>query len=216
MASVDQLKSLASSKLGFARTNQFLVELPPFRNQGLLSSLVTLLTSGTQGGGDLNLLCNSVTLPGKQILTYDRVIGLERSKVSYGYAVEDITMTFYALNDYGIRKYFDTWAAATVSEDFNIVPYKNEYSRDIKIHQLRKPIINKSLGAGPININIGIGGGTSYSVRLIDAFPTTVQQIELNNELDGLVQINVQMSYTRWQSISDNQGFLSVSGGLSF
>ena len=28
MSSIDQLKSLASSKLGFARTNQFLVELP--------------------------------------------------------------------------------------------------------------------------------------------------------------------------------------------
>ena len=38
--SVDQLKGLASAKLGFARTNQFLVELPSeFASGGLLATL---------------------------------------------------------------------------------------------------------------------------------------------------------------------------------
>ena len=48
MSTVDQLKSLASSKLGFARTNQFLVELPTTfeGSSGFLGRLTTLLTSG--------------------------------------------------------------------------------------------------------------------------------------------------------------------------
>ena len=49
---------------------------------------------------------------------------------------------------------------------------------------------------------------------LVDAFPTTVSAIELNNELDGLVQVTVQLPYTRWKAINDPQGFISVSGGF--
>ena len=215
MATIDQLKGLVSSKLGVARSNQFLVELPSdFASGGLLSTLTSLLTSGTLGGGDLNLLCNSVTLPGKQVLTNDRRVGLEYQKVAYGYAVQDVTMTFYALNDYGVKKYFDSWYSNTVFDDFQLAPYKDNYVRDIKIHQLRKPLINKDFNIGPVSLDIGIGQGTPYSVQLMDAFPTTVNAIELNNELDGLVQIQVDISYTNWKAVDDTQGFFKVSAGL--
>jgi len=166
------------------------------------------------GGGDLNLLCNSVTMPGRQVLTNDRRIGMEYQKVAYGYAVPDVAMSFYVLNDYGIKKYFDTWYDTTVFDDNQVVPYKTNYIRDVRIHQLRKPIINKDFNIGPVNIDIGIGQGTPYSVVLKDAFPTSVNAIELNNELDGLVQLNVEFSYTNWSAVDDNQGFFKVSAGL--
>ena len=100
MSNVDQLKSLASAKLGFARTNQFLVELPTtFNNTGFFGALTTFLTSGNMGGGNLNLLCSTATLPGKQVLTADRRIGMEMQKVAYGYAVADVSLSFVLLND---------------------------------------------------------------------------------------------------------------------
>ena len=89
------------------------------------------------------LLCKS-----KQILTNDRRVGLEFQKVAYGYAVDDVSMTFYALNDYGIKKYLDNWMATIVDEENHTVAYKSDYERDIRIHQLRKPIINKSFDIG--------------------------------------------------------------------
>lgn len=220
MSSIDQIKSLASSKLGFARTNQFLVELPTnfSGSGGFLGSLTSLLTSGIglgSGGGDLNLLCSSATLPGKQILTHERRIGMEFQKVAYGYAVDDVALTFYALNDYGTRKYFDEWRKYTLNENGHIAGYKKDYAKDVKIHQLRKPIKNIGTSAGPIKINIGLGGGSVYSVRLKDAFPTTVQAIELNNDMDGLVQIGVQLSYTNWETTSSGQGWIQATGGLT-
>lgn len=220
MSSIDQIKSLASSKLGFARSNQFLVELPTtFAGAGgFLGQLTTLLTSGIglgTGGGDLNLLCSSATLPGKQILTHDRAIGMERQKVAYGYAVDDVTLTFYALNDYGTRKYFDSWRNMVLDESGHIAGYKKDYAKDIKIHQLRKPIKNLGTELGPIKVNVGLGGGSVYSVRLIDAFPTTIQAIELNNDMDGLVQISVQISYTNWETISSGQGWIQAVGGIT-
>ena len=202
MSSIDQLKSLASSKLGFARTNQFLVELPTnfAGSGGFLGSLTTLLTSG-------------VGLPGKQILTHDRRIGMEFQKVAYGYAVDDVNLTFYALNDYGTRKYFDEWRSYTLNENGHIAGYKKDYAKDVKIHQLRKPIKNIGTSAGPIKVNIGLGAGSVYSVRLKDAFPTTVQAVELNNDLDGLVQIGVQLSYTNWVQAAG--GFTGGLRGLT-
>jgi len=219
MSSVDQIKSLASSKLGFARTNQFLVELPTTFSGtgGFLGQLTTLLTSGVglgSGGGDLNILCSAATLPGKQILTHERRIGMEFQKVAYGYAVDDVSLTFYALNDYGTRKYFDSWRQRTLDESGHIAGYKKDYAKDVKIHQLRKPIKNIGSGLGPIKVNIGLGGGSVYSVRLIDAFPTTVQAVELNNDMDGLVQISVQLSYTNWETTSSGQGWIQATAGI--
>lgn len=219
MSNIDQLKSLASSKLGFARQNQFLVELPTTfsGSGGFLGALTTLLTSGVglgSGGGDLNILCSSASLPGKQIMTHDRRIGMEFQKVAYGYAVDDVALTFYTLNDYGTRKYFDEWRKRILDENTGIAGYKKDYAKDVKIHQLRKPIINLGTKAGPIKINIGLGGGSVYSVRLIDAFPTTIQAIELNNDMDGLVQVSVQLSYTNWETTSSGQGWIQASGGI--
>jgi len=219
MSSVDQLKSLASSKLGFARTNQFLVELPTTfaSSGGFLGQLTTLLTSGIglgSGGGDLNLLCSSVTMPGKSLLTHDRPMGMEMQKVPYGYIAPDVNLTFYLMNDYGVKKYFDEWRSIVLDEKQGTVGYKSQYSKDIKIHQLRKPIKNLGFGAGPIKINVGLGGGSVYTVRLKDAFPLDIQQIELNNELDGLAQVSVTLSYTNWEPTSSGQGWIQAIGGL--
>jgi len=46
-----------------------------------------------------------------------------------------------------------------------------------------------------------------YKVELEDAFPTTMNSISLNNEQDGLVQLNVQMSYRNWKRIDQNSDF---------
>ena len=196
MASVDEIKAIASVKLGFARPNQFLITLPDL---------------GGVSSRELNVLCANVNLPGKQVLTADRRIGMEFQKVAYGYAVDDVTMTFYCMNDYGVKKYFDAWRAITVGEENGELKYKNDYAKTITIHQLRKPLVGLSKALGPLRANIGIGGGSVYSVELREAFPTTMQAIELNNDLDGLVQLSVQISYTNWYTAEAQQNFLNAS-----
>lgn len=196
MASVDEIKAIASVKLGFARPNQFLITLPDL---------------GGVSSRELNVLCANVNLPGKQVLTADRRIGMEFQKVAYGYAVDDVTMTFYCMNDYGVKKYFDAWRAITVGEEIGELKYKSDYAKTITIHQLRKPLVGLSKALGPLRANIGIGGGSVYSVELREAFPTTMQAIELNNDLDGLVQLSVQISYTNWYTAEAQQNFLNAS-----
>ncbi len=228
MSTIEDLKSVATAKLGFARPNQFLVEMPPIGSNafggvgGFLANLLPsipnipgVLETGTPSSREMNILCSSATLPGKQVLTTDRRIGMEFQKVAYGYAVDDVSLTFYLMNDYGVKTYFDAWIASTINEETGGVAYKSEYAKSIKIHQLRRAIKGRSIDIGPLSANVGIGGGTVYAVELLNAFPTTLQAVELTNELDGLLQLTVQISYTRWKKIDSGlQNF--VSGGLNF
>ena len=222
MATIDQLKGMASAKLGFARSNNYLVELPPLRSggglSGLLGSITPFLPSipGLGGGGpasteELNLLCKNVTLPGKQIFTSNRQIGNIGEKIAYGYGVDDLQMTFYLLNDYGAKAYFDGWMEQAYNSKTHEPGYKVNYAKPVTIHQLRKPLVGLSGGLGPIRINVGIGGGNVYSVKLVDAFPTTLTQIDFSNEQDGLIEVSVQLSYTTWDVVKPSQQFLSFS-----
>ena len=213
MASIDQLKSAVSFRLGVAKPNQFMVELPTdfgSNSGGILSAVRNLMS-----GNDLNLLCQSVGIPPKTVLTLDQKMGVHMSKVAYGYSgAGSLNMTFLLLNDYSVRKYFDTWYASTVAKNTGKAIYFNNYAKQIKIHQLRKPITNKKFGAGPINLNVNIGQGTVYSALLEEAYPTNITQTEFTNDADGIMQLTVEMTYTKWSPIVDNQGLFSLDASL--
>jgi len=215
--SVDELKALANTKLGFARPNRFLVTLPTSfgGGGGLLQGIIGLLTGGGGGasGRELNILCSTATLPGKVTLTNDRRIGMEFQKVAYGYAIDDVSMTFYLMNDYGVKEYFDAWRNTAIPEEGRgafTSNYKSQYAKSVSIHQLRQPLAGISKQIGPIRFNAGIGGGSVYSVELLDAFPIATSAIELNNELDGLIQLTVTFAYTNWARASNTQGFINM------
>jgi len=215
--SVDELKALANTKLGFARPNRFLVTFPTSfgGSGGILGSVLGLLNIGGGGasGRELNILCSNTTLPAKVTLTSERRIGMEFQKVAYGYAVDDVSMTFYLMNDYGVKEYFDAWRNSAIPEDGGNAftsNYKSTYAKSITIHQLRQPLKGFSRQVGPVRFGLGLGGGSVYSVELLDAFPVGTSAIELNNELDGLVQLTVTFAYTNWRRATNTQGFINM------
>ena len=216
-SSVDELKALANTKLGFARPNRFLVTFPTSfgGSGGILGSVLGLLNIGGGGasGRELNILCSNTTLPAKVTLTSERRIGMEFQKIAYGYAVDDVSMTFYLMNDYGVKEYFDAWRNSAIPEDGGNAftsNYKSSYAKSITIHQLRQPLKGFSRQVGPIRFGLGLGGGSVYSVELLEAFPVATSAIELNNELDGLVQLTVTFAYTNWRRATNTQGFINM------
>ena len=208
VAAIDNLKSTVALRGGVARPNNFLVELPS-------------LPGFSRASDPLNILCTNASIPSKQILTTDRRIGMEFEKVAYGYAVDDISMSFILTNDYYVKKYFDTWKSFVINENTQIANYKNSYQAKVVIHQLSNSIprtaFDIQVGSLPIGIDVtnflnsltaksGINVGTSvYSVELIDAFPTTISAIEFNNQPDAFAELTVQMSYTNFKRNKNSQ-----------
>lgn len=208
MASIEQLKTQVSRANGIAMTNQFAVQLPNI---------------GGFTGRTLNLMCKSVDLPGKQVTTKEHQIGLYNEKVVDGFLVDDVSMTFYVLNDYHTKLYFDEWRKMMVNEKRGEVGYKKDYAKRVTIHQLRKPDGSGILGqeyskeisiGGIFNIGFDFFANSIYTVELIEAFPTSLSAISLSNDQDGLVEMTVQFSYTNWEV---KQDLLStLNRGLKF
>lgn len=205
--SIDRFKSLVSQRNGVARPNLYRVKLPSL--PGASSE-------------EINVLCKDVTLPGRQILTNERTIGLKRAKVPYGYAVNEVQMTFYVLNDYGIKEYFEAWQQLAVNQNSYEVGYQRGaggYGRTVVIEQLRKvdkvpsALRKKNFSKNSLlpqlsdislfdkfyDIGAGLSDIVVYKCELYDAFPTTMTDISLTNELDGVVELNIQLSYTDWK-----------------
>ena len=193
MASIEQLKSEISRGGGLARPNQFLVQLPSAESRAL------------------NILCTRASLPGKQIFTHERRIGMKFERVAYTFGVDDVSLSFLLTNDYSAKVYFDNWRKKILNEETLTVNYKTEYQESVRIHQLKRPIGSSLDPRRQFRTDINLREDTVYSVELIDAFPTTLQAIEFTNELDAIAEFTVQMSYTNFRVIERPQGLASVT-----
>ena len=203
VATIDRFKSLVSAKGGIARPNLFRIKFPSL--PGATSE-------------EVNILCKDVQLPGRQIMTNERRIGMQLEKVPYGYAVGDISATFHVMNNYGIKEYFETWQNLAVNQQTKEIGYQSDYAVQVEIEQFQKvknlpqrfkSEFDNSLLPRLSDIDIvsqlfSLGDQLNdlvvYRCKLIDAFPTSMTAIQLNNDLDGIVELNVQLSYTNWET----------------
>lgn len=200
MADIEDLKGRLTTKNGMAMSNQFMVVLP---------------SMGGNDGRTLDVLCKSATMPGKQVVSLDRSIGLYNEKIVNGFLVDEVSLTFYVLNDYGPKKYFDAWRNKMVDEETGTVGYKNQYEKPVEIHQLRKPQARFGFDIGPLDINLDLFNASIYSVKLLDAFPTSVSPIELTNDPDGLVEVTVTLAYTNWEVQKASRSLLDLDVGIN-
>ena len=213
MSRIDDLKSEITSGDGLALANRYRVFLPPI---------------GGVSARSLDLLCKAVSLPGRQILSADYMLGATNRKIANGHGFADVTMTFIGLNDFKARKYFETWQSFAINPETKEVGYYQDYVKDVIIQQVEKNAGQPPLGpesifdqklpdalaeklpsVGPIDFSNGtfdlglvgrqdltqLAEGVNYSVRLNEAYPTTLDAIPLTNDQDGLVEITVEMTY---------------------
>lgn len=197
MASIEKIKSTVNAGGGFALPNQYLVELPQIDGSSLTAE-------------ERNTLCRTTRLPGRQIQTTSREIGLMKQNIAIGYAKDDITMSFHVLNDYKTKDYFDKWQGLIVDQADQQIKYANEYQKTIKIYQLKK---GKAFDIGGANFSVfGIGinldfdlrtsANVIYGVELDGAFPITVNGIDLaDGSTDQTIEVSVSLSYKNWKRI---------------
>ena len=211
---IDTLKSTIYRIRGVAPGNRFAVYIT-HPSQGMNSLLnfnpATLLSNLISGQGvnagdfiqdprDMFLLCQSCTLPGKRILTTEATHNHHNTKKPYSAATDEVTMTFMLTNDYYIKKYFDMWQEMIIDTSGKHYKafYKDDYCTDVLIQQLSAS-------------NDVIPG---YTIKLENAYPITVGQIDLSEGSDGLVELSVTFEYDNFKSVGLIDGFEDVANKM--
>ena len=196
--SINDIKAAVTKHGGLAMQNRFAVYMQPPAASLLNLDIQGAITSAISGNfsiknafndpRDISLLCESCSLPGRQITTMDYQSIRQAIKMPNGYINEDITFSFHLTHDYYIKKMFDKWVSAVIDFKNYRVRYQNEYTTDVIIQQLDKK-------------NVPI-----YGIKLYKAFPVTINSINLDNTAENTPQkVSVTMAYEDY----------AVEGGLS-
>lgn len=161
----------------------------------------------------LSFQCESAELPGRTLSTFEaRTYGPSikyPQQTSYG----DINLTFFCTGNQasdinqpnGLTQSSPTSASGLWEKRF-FDSWMNTINPSPKIDVIAKPSYNmeyKVNYASEIEIvhYDVVDNKVTYSVKLIDAFPTSVNQLSLNWAEDSALRLTVTFAYTRWEEV---------------
>tara|TARA_A100001011_G_C14213291_1_gene800876 strand:+ start:249 stop:875 length:627 start_codon:yes stop_codon:yes gene_type:complete len=205
--SIEKLRTQITKSDGLALSNQFVVVLP--RIAGTITETK-----------ELNVLCKTATMPGRAMATVPRIYSVKGTEIANQIITDDVTLTFHLLNDWGVKQYFERWHQSVIGNSY-YVGYEKEYSSRMSIHHLRKgmsydfDLRNRGISfaskflAKFLNFTVNVdfdfdrnySDKTNYSLVLEDAYPKSVSGVALDNQPDGLLEIQVVMQYRDWRRV---------------
>ena len=127
--------------------------------------------------------CETAELPGKTFMTHELKIYGPTEKMPYQHAYNDLNLTFIVSDDMREKKKFEEWIELISPIDTYDFNYKNTYVGSIEIYQY------------------DVSDNLTYKVRLIDAYPTGINQLDLDWSSDGHHKLVVTFAYTYWEEI---------------
>ena len=149
-------------------------------------SSLLLSSKSKSNAAAVSLYCEMASLPPVNISTksfkifgptYQRPFGAE-------YGGEGISLTFHVDRDMQVKKFFDEWTAKVVDPDTGLVGYQEDYISTIRLRQLDEQ------------------DNVTYEIELSEAFPRSVNLLELNNSAQNQThRLNVLFAYRYWKDI---------------
>jgi len=185
MPSINDFKQ--SFKGDIARQNRFLVFIP---------TPVKFLTDINLAGQfdvtrNLVFRCENAQLPGKTLATTEQRIYGPIEKHPYLATYNDIDLTFIVDDDMQQKNFFDDWLNFINPTSTNDFRYRQDYETIITVNQYT------------------VSDDISYSVNLFNAFPVSINQLDLDWNSDGYHKLVVTFAYTRWENFTGNRAIFS-------
>lgn len=178
----------SSFKGDLARTSRFDVNIPvPLTMIPYVSSAKNLLYR-----------CESANLPGRTLGTLEQKTYGPIEKYPYLNTYNDMDLIFIVDDDMNQKVFFDAWMNY-INPLYNYnFRYKGDYSTVVTINQY------------------DVSGQLTYSVNLYDAYPVSMNQMDLDWASDGYHKLGVTFAYTYWQNNSIQAlGMELVDAGLA-
>ena len=179
----------ASFRKDLARPNKFQVNIP----------VPLTLIPYVNNAKSLVYRCENASLPGRTFATTEQKIGSNPvEKYPYLSTFNDIDLTFIIDDDMSQKVFFDAWMNF-INPQYNYnFRYKGDYSTVITISQY------------------DVTNQISYSINLYDAYPISMNQMDLDWSADGYHKLAVTFAYTYWQNNSlQALGMQLVDAGLA-
>jgi len=136
-------------------------------------------------GKQLSLRCETAQLPSRTFATAEQRFGSNPiEKYPYQPQYNDLDLTFLVSDDMSEKVFFDSWLELiNPSLTFNF-KYKNDYAVNMQVNQY------------------DVTNNKSYSINLIDAYPISVNQLDLDWSNNEYHKLTVVFAYTYWQNNS--------------
>ena len=182
----DRFRAMMTNNFGLASPSRFEVEFPKI--SGMVKPNGGAIHDKTNSE-DRNLLCTAAGMPGKQLQTTNRgtTLGMENQMVVNGHSMPEVSFSFYLTNTYSLREYFERWMQVCSSagqDETQYAGYYKEYSqKDVRVRGYTR------------------NGRRAYTVDLINCFPTSVNEIQFNNQLQtAAAEMTVTMVYRTYKT----------------
>lgn len=210
---VNKFISHFDSQEGFAKSSKFdvIINVPSF-----------LMNLGTSE--KLSLQCEAAELPGYTINTIENKIFGAPTPIAGTPAFGDVTLTFICAGNLWEKKFFDAWLNNIIPKQTYLVNYKMNYVTDIIIRQYSefmpidpdaliadksqlgetKPSLATVATKTPLDPERLNKPHVSYACTLINAFPVTVNALNLNWGTDEIHRLSVAFKFDRWLPLNTN------------
>jgi hypothetical protein len=135
----------------------------------------------------LSLRCEIAQLPVRNISVLEQKFGnnpVEKHANMANYS--DMELTFIVSDNMQEKYFFDVWLELINPTDTFNPEYKDSYTAPITITQY------------------DLRNRVSYAVELVDAFPTSTSQLDLNWDNDSSHKLTVNFAYTYWKQTTES------------
>ncbi len=153
----------------------------------------TMLDLAAQMGTQMNIHCDSVSMPGKDLVTQKKQFGNEPEVdmvTGHQYAGM-INASFYADKYLRERQFMELWMKMAHNNITNEAKYYDDYTGKMQIYQL-----GSFDGEGDRDV-------PTYGIEAIEVFPQTLSAVEYNyGASNQLVKINVGFAYKQWYNLT--------------
>jgi len=191
---IDDLKAEIGKRGGFANSNRFQTHfvVPEFVKSW----------NQSESSRSINILCESISFPGKQIESMDYSMYRNNYKVPTGYMNDELNVVFRITDDFFVKKVFDEWQSGIIDKTTYKARYIDEYATQFTFkHDNKAGIVKGQPTTFDPTRNLAetaknIYDKRDYEINITDCYPVTVGAIEKSNEsTDEIMKLQVTFAY---------------------
>ena len=165
----------------------------------------TMMDLHSQMGRQLNIHCESVSMPGKDLVTQKKQYGNEPEvdMVTGHQYSGTINASFYADKYLRERQAIELWMKMAHNNLTNEAKYYDDYAKSCKMQIFQLGSLD---GEGDRDV-------PTYGIEAIEVFPQTLSAVEYNyGSTNQIVKINVGFAYKQWYNLTTDHIATMASG----